>query len=324
VDHLNLHRKRLKDVFYMDTLFSKVKSIAGHTCAQLITNGSFTRVYPLESKSGANIANALHEFIDDVGVPEQLTCNFASEQTGIHTDIMKIILRNNIKYHIAEKGRGITQNHHAKTEIREIKTKWKARMRSNQVPSRLWDYGLVYISEIQSILAQGIDQRPGIKRLTGDTINISEWLDFDFYNRISYWDQKKMDMTDEQAKIGCWLGIAHRVGSDMTYWVLTESGNVIARSTVQHLTTADMATDAMKTRLQTFDANLLTRLEDENYQINLPNHVSICKMKTALILMAMLLIYQLCRNTGTCCRSRKRMLSTQNLKRLTNISKPSS
>jgi hypothetical protein len=41
-----------------------------------------------------------------------------------------------------------------------------------------------------------------------------------------------MDMTDEQARIGRWLGIAHRVGSDMTYWLLTETGTVIARSTV--------------------------------------------------------------------------------------------
>ena len=46
-------------MFYMDTLFSKVKSIAGHTWAQRTTNGSFTCVYPLESKSGANIASAL-------------------------------------------------------------------------------------------------------------------------------------------------------------------------------------------------------------------------------------------------------------------------
>jgi hypothetical protein len=29
VDHLNLHRRRLHDVFYMDTLFSKVKSLSG-------------------------------------------------------------------------------------------------------------------------------------------------------------------------------------------------------------------------------------------------------------------------------------------------------
>ena len=61
VDHLNLHRRRLDDTFYMDTLFLKVKSLNGHTCAQLITNGTFTRVYPMESKASRNIAQALTE-----------------------------------------------------------------------------------------------------------------------------------------------------------------------------------------------------------------------------------------------------------------------
>ena len=188
VDHLNLHRRRLADTFYMDTLFSKVKSLNGMECAQLITNGSFTRVYPMESKSSHDIAQALTEFIDDVGVPGTLICDFATEQTGKNTEVMKVVRRNQIRLLLAEKGRGTTQNHRAETEIREIKTKWKTRMRENQVPSRLWDYGLVYISEIQSLLARGPDQRPGIEKILGQTVDISEWLDFDFYERVWYWD----------------------------------------------------------------------------------------------------------------------------------------
>ncbi len=142
VDHLDLHRRRLADTFYMDTLFSKVRSINGMECALLITNGSFTRIYPMESKASSNIANALTESIDDVGVPATLICDPATEQTGKHTEVMKIIRRNHIKLLPAERGRGTTQNHRAETEIREIKTKWKTRMRKNQVPSRLWDYGM--------------------------------------------------------------------------------------------------------------------------------------------------------------------------------------
>ena len=80
-------------------------------------------------------------------------------------------------------------------------------------------------------------------------------------------------MTNEQARIGRWLGIAHHVGSDMTYWVLTESGRVIARSTVQHVTLTDMATDAIRNRVSTFDAALLTRLNDDNFHIDHPNPV---------------------------------------------------
>ena len=81
-----------------------------------------------------------------------------------------------------------------------------------------------------------------------------------------------MDMTDEQARIGRWLGNSHRVGSDMTYWILTESGKVIARSTVQHITIADMATAEMKTHVHTFDTNLTERLADDNFAVHLPGH----------------------------------------------------
>ncbi len=146
-------------------------------------------------------------------------------------------------------------------------------MRENQVPSCLWDYGLVYISEIQSILARGSDQRPGLERITGDTIDILEWLDFDFNDLVWYWNQHKMDMTDEQARIGRWLGIAHRVGSNMTYWILTETGNVVARSTVQHNTISNLATGAVQTRVDAFTNNVLERLGDDNFTIDLPNHV---------------------------------------------------
>lgn len=146
-------------------------------------------------------------------------------------------------------------------------------MRENQVPARLWDYGLVYIAEVQLLLTRGLDQRPGIEKVMGQTGDISEWLDFSLYDRVWYWDQPKTDMTNEQARLGRWLGIAHRVGSDMTYWVLTESGRAIARSTVQHVTITDMATDAIRDRVSHFDATLLTRLSDDNFQIERPHSV---------------------------------------------------
>ena len=132
VDHLNLHRRRLDDTFYMDTLFSKVKSLNGRTCAQLITNGNFTCIYPMESKASSNIAQALTEFIDDVGIPGTLMCDLATEQTGKNTDVMKLVRRFQIRLLSAEKERGTTQNHKAETEIREVKTKWKICMRENR------------------------------------------------------------------------------------------------------------------------------------------------------------------------------------------------
>jgi hypothetical protein len=72
-------------------------------------------------------------------------------------------------------------------------------------------------------------------------------------------------MTEEQRLIGRWLGIAHRVGSDMTYWILTKSGRVIARSTVQHITTTDMQQESIRQLMNVFDTSIAARFADEHF-----------------------------------------------------------
>jgi hypothetical protein len=182
---------------------------------------------------------------------------------------MDIIRRHHIKMHFAEKGRS-KQNHHAESEIRELKQRWKIRMTEHHVPSRLWDYGLIYIGEILSIIAHGKSGCPGIEAVKGHTVDISEWLDFEFYDCVWCWDEKGSDMTEEQHLIGRWLGIAHHVGSDMTYWILTKSGRVIARSTVQHITTLDMQQDAIQQLQQLFDESIMERFTDEQFVLMEP------------------------------------------------------
>jgi hypothetical protein len=77
-------------------------------------------------------------------------------------------------------------------------------------------------------------------------------------------------MTEDQGKVGRWLGIAHRIGSDMTYWILTKGGKVIARSTVQHVTLSDMAKDAFETVVQDFESAFITRLNNEAHVTDEP------------------------------------------------------
>ncbi len=94
VDHLlELAPTETRRYFLYGYVSSKVKSLNGMEYVQLITNGSFTRVYPMGSKSSDNIAQELTEFIDDMGIPGTLICNFATEQTGKNTEVMKVVLR---------------------------------------------------------------------------------------------------------------------------------------------------------------------------------------------------------------------------------------
>ena len=72
-----------------------------------------------------------------------------------------------------------------------------------------------------------------MKMLTGDTINISEWTESELCNLCWYWDNHN---EKTEGNIGSWIGVLHRVGSALCYWVLTEKGNIIVHNTVQHVT----------------------------------------------------------------------------------------
>ena len=91
-------------------------------------------------------------------------------------------------------------------------------MHKKKVPKRLWDFGLVYESELLSIMHCGRDFRTGYEEVTGDTVDISEYFYFEKYD-VVYWIDRtnKPDTTDDVRRLGRWLDIAHCVGSYMCY-----------------------------------------------------------------------------------------------------------
>ena len=55
-------------------------------------------------------------------------------------------------------------------------------------PKRVWGFGMVYEYYILYIISQRRDGTAGMERITGDTVGISEWTDFEFYELCWYWD----------------------------------------------------------------------------------------------------------------------------------------
>jgi hypothetical protein len=247
--------------WFKDTLFSKV------LCAQVFTNENFTTVHPLDSK--AKFAQAMTEFSDNVGIPDVLLSDGAAEVTGRHTDFMKEVNRLKIKLKRSEVGRS-NQNYAAEREIGELKKRWPNRMLKRKVPPRLWDYGLIYESHILNRIPRGQQQRTGIEMVTGKTPAISEWIDFKFYDRVGYYDQKKIEI--DGSGLAGWLGVAHRISSDLCYWLLLESGKVIARMTVvQHVMREDYLNDDVKMELDRFDKSVDDRLLGDNFVLGEPH-----------------------------------------------------
>jgi hypothetical protein len=61
-------------------MFSSVPSVIQNKCGQIFTtNVGFTKFIPLKSKG--NAAEALLEFIMDIGIPEQIHTDGAKEMT---------------------------------------------------------------------------------------------------------------------------------------------------------------------------------------------------------------------------------------------------
>jgi hypothetical protein len=256
-------RKLRGQRFYTDTLIGKYKSVTNNTCAQIFANESFfAKAYPMERKSFAG--TALRQFIRDYGVPELLTFDGAAEQVKPKTEFMKQIRNHDIDYHIIEPNR--PQQNRAETVIREVKKRWFRQMVKRKVPKRLWDYGIVWACEIMSLTSNSVfslDGRTPVEQITGETPDISEYLDFGFYDWVWYKENAGLG----ENKVGRWLGVSHRVGNLMSYWVLTRAGRVISRTTVQRVTNLELTTDEVKQRCAEYDQQVREVLRDVNHII---------------------------------------------------------
>ena len=169
----------------------------------------------MESKALAS--DALKELITDYGVPTKIIMGGAGEQTCKRSTFMEQVQKHHIDYHVMEPER----YNHSRVEgvIREIRKKSFRVMTKNYVPKRIWDYGLRWVVEIMQRTASNtgtLHGRMGLEKVTGETPEISEHIDFGFYDPCWY----KEDAGMGETKMGRWLGVSHKTGSLMSFLVL--------------------------------------------------------------------------------------------------------
>ena len=68
-------------------------------------------------------------------------------------------------------------------------------------------------------------------------------------------------------EIGRWLGVSHRVGPVMTYWILPKSGIPISTDTVQTVTQAELETDVVKDQMTKWKEETARMLEAKTTDI---------------------------------------------------------
>ena len=162
----------------------------------------------LERANGEKVRYSLSDFINEYGAPEHLTYDGAAVQMGSKTRVVDNIRKHEIKTHIS----GPQRPNENPTEglIREIKKQWYWMKAKKNIPNRLWDFGISYLCETGNITANSsryADGRTPIEIITGETTAISEYVDFGFYDWVTY----KSNAGVDAPQLGKWLGVSHQM-----------------------------------------------------------------------------------------------------------------
>ena len=246
---------------YGDAMDGRVKSINQNRYAYVFaTKEFFVDAFPMERKSESGAA--LNEFIDKWGIPLFLTVDGAKETTLKNTEFMKTVRKFGIKHHVSEPYH--SNENPAEGVIRELRRKWFRTMIRKKVPRCLWDFGIVSTAAIMRFTASHagkLQGRTSFEFVTGETPDISEHIQHGFYDWVWYKEQPGIN----EELIGRWLGVSNSVGKRMTYYVLTNTGFVASRSTVQRITNLELQTAENIARCAEFDKAVCERFKEENF-----------------------------------------------------------
>ena len=73
---------------------------------------------------------------------------------------------------------------------------------------------------------------------------------------------------DDVRRLARWLGISHRVESDMCYWLIKDSGKHISKTSVEHVTLNDMLASGTNQQIDTVNTNLEERLDEKIFLVD--------------------------------------------------------
>jgi hypothetical protein len=119
------------------------------------------------------------------GAPDKMRFDGSKEQTGKNTEFQRQIWNHSIQQHVSEPK--IYNQSPAEGVVRKVRKKWYRVMFTKNVPKVFWDYGLRWVCETMSrtqTRAQRIDGGIPLQTATGETVDISNYLDFGFYDHV--------------------------------------------------------------------------------------------------------------------------------------------
>jgi hypothetical protein len=205
-----------------------------------------------------NAGDALEEFMQDIGIPADLHVDEAKELNLAKwgTLVKKFGIRQTqTEAHTPEQNR-------AELTIREIKKGVRQLMATRRVPNCLWDFCAVYVCELRCLTVHGhfsMQGRTPYEMTTGQTPDISEYTEFGFFEMLWYYDEMAV-FPEDRRKLGRWLGVAHRIGQALCYYLLNQNAQIIVRSTVQRISQDELQTQVNIAAIKEFNDEIERRI----------------------------------------------------------------
>ena len=189
------------------------------------------------------VGNSLKDFVHDFGAPSHLTFDGAQVQMGKNTLFQSTLRKHDIRFHVSSPR--YPNENPGEAAIREVKRRAYRIAAKEHIPRRFWDYLIVWVCETGNLTVSSSRYAHGrtpIEIITGETPDISEYIDFCFYSWVTYRTNAGLG----PLSVGRWLGVSHKIGQLMSYWILTKAGHVISCCNVQRLTPSEAGTDTYK------------------------------------------------------------------------------
>jgi hypothetical protein len=206
-------------------------------------------------------------YCSTVGIPNPIITDGAGEETGGLWDKVR---KKHLTQQCTTEPHSPWQNK-AEREIQELKKHYRRIMHRSKCPESFWDFGIEYVSQIRERMSRTYnDNRTPLESTTGETPDISEYLDFGFYDWVKFHD---VHNSGNENELGRWLGVAENVGQAMCYYVLKSNGKVLSRSTVRPLLREEWLDNTEEADRKAFDEKIAEMYGkfDETLILSIPN-----------------------------------------------------
>ena len=186
----------------------------------------FKKFFPCSNETSEETGHTLKSFIELVGLPPSL---HSDNHSNFKEGLFKQLLR---KFGI---GATYTEPHspwqnRAEYAIGEVKTHARKLMQITNTPVRLWCFYYEYCADILSSCATGrfdLQGRTPYETVMNNTPDISEYASYGWFQWCWYFDEKT-----KSKRLCRWLGPAHNIGQAFCSYILLESSEFIARSSI--------------------------------------------------------------------------------------------